>query len=510
VPALKKLLSLTALGFDSLNRRKRGSKDAAAARDSSRPLLSTNSKKHSTAGLPAITPAVLHQHTRWQALKSSGRRLLPSCCLPPRCDDEQDSLLDPQQQLQETSHAGSSADHHDAVDCKVFLLLQPQQLKQCLEEQEPSQSETCCAGPIIPAVQPAASAAGTVSAQRSTVCSAPAAALSHGPVPDSSSTPQAPSCVPAAPTDIAQLPRWSFGSTCIQNKRTHMEDCVLKIDLTDHPVFSFAQHRAGLCAVFDGHGGHQTAAYLAGNIVQHIISQGAAALQEQPKSALKHAIQCAERELLSAWVPGAGHASGSTLCLTLLIDDVLYVAHVGDSRAVLAQGANAVPLTADHKPSSPSEADRIHAADPTATVTADGYLYGELAVSRALGSAHLKADPTKRAFVAAPEVTSLQLGPADDFVLLGTDGLWDQVGSQDAVAAARRSLADRNDAAAASAALVDRAQKFGSGDNISVVVLLLHGRALSCPKATAGCLAGSRWQRQLCLVRMRQLRLVRV
>jgi hypothetical protein len=250
-------------------------------------------------------PAVLHQHTRWQALKSSGRRLLPSCCLPPGCDDKEDSLLDPQQQLQETSHAGSSADH--AVDCEVFLLLQPQQIKQDLEEQEPSQFEACCAGPIILAVQPASSAAGMVSAQQSTVRSAPAAALSHGPVPDSSSTPQAPSCVPAVPKDVAQLPRWSFGSTCIQNKRTHMEDRVLKIDLTDHPCFSFAQQRASLCAVFDGHGGHQTAAYLAGNILQHIISQGAAALQEQPKSALTHAIHCAEREVLSAWVPGAVH-----------------------------------------------------------------------------------------------------------------------------------------------------------------------------------------------------------
>jgi serine/threonine protein phosphatase PrpC len=169
----------------------------------------------------------------------------------------------------------------------------------------------------------------------------------------------------------------------------------------------------------------------------------------------------------------------------LLLDDVLHIAHVGDSRAVLAQGVKAVPLTSDHTASSAPEAERIHAADPNATVTADGYLYGELAVSRGLGSAHLKADPSKRAYVAVPEVTSIHLSPEDDFVVLATDGLWDQVSSQAAVAAARRSLAERNDAAAASEALVDRAQKLGSGDNISVVVLLLHGRGIVLPQSNS-------------------------
>jgi protein phosphatase 1L len=264
-----------------------------------------------------------------------------------------------------------------------------------------------------------------------------------------------------------------------------MEDRVLEVDLKDHPVFSFVQQRACLVAVFDGHGGHQTAEYLAGNMLQHVISQGAAALQEQPVSALKDAIHCAESQILSAWVPGAGHASGSTLCLILVMDDDLYVAHVGDSRAVLAQGAQAVPLTADHTTSSASEAQRIQAADPTVIVTGDGYLYGELAVTRGLGSAHLKADPSKRAYVATPEVISLKLGTADDFVVIASDGLWEKVGSQDAVAAARRSLADCNDAAAASKALVDRAQKLGSQDNISVVVLLLHGRGIVLPKTNS-------------------------
>jgi serine/threonine protein phosphatase PrpC len=87
--------------------------------------------------------------------------------------------------------------------------------------------------------------------------------------------------------------------------------------------------------------------------------------------------------------------------------------------------------------------------------------------------------------VATPEVKSIQLGEGDDFLLLATDGLWDQVSSADAVAAARRSLAEARDSAAAAQALVERAQKLGSLDNTSVVVVLLHDRPIVLPKSNS-------------------------
>lgn len=484
IPTLKHPFSFQ-LKLHQLKRRTRGSKDDFATTDSTQVLLSTTSLKSSTEGRPVNITACPPQQTLWH-------RLLPSCCLQPHCNDDEDScpLLDRQQHLQKTSYSDSSADY--AVECEVILRSQQPQLnpfKQYLEQQpESCQSCGCCDGrstPSASAVEPAASAAGVLSTQHNTVCNAPAAAIPCVPAPDQySSTSGVPNCASAATPESATVPSWSYGSNSVQNLRSHMEDRVLTTDLTGHPTFGFAQ-RAGLCAVFDGYGGDQTAEYLAGNLLAHIVSQGAAALQEQPGSALAHAIGCAEREVLSAWVPGAGHASGSTLCLALLIDDTLHVTHVGDSRAVLAQGAKAVALTADHKASSTSEAERICAADPSAHITADGYLYGELGVSRGLGSAHLKADPAKRAYVATPEVTSIQLGPSDDFIVLATDGLWDKVGSQDAVAAARRSLAERKDATAASEALVDRAQKLGSQDNISIVVVLLHDRGIVLPKSNS-------------------------
>jgi serine/threonine protein phosphatase PrpC len=263
-----------------------------------------------------------------------------------------------------------------------------------------------------------------------------------------------------------------------------MEDRTLSIDLSGHPAFP-GTGRAGLFAVFDGHGGEAAAEWLQHNMLPLIIQQGAAALRDEPAQALTRAIGAAEHALVSAWKRGSGHAAGSTLCLALVVDSNAYVAHVGDSRAVLGTANRAVALTADHKASSSREAQRILAADPSAAITSDGYLYGELGISRGLGSAHIKTESLKRAYVATPEVKSIELGESDDFLLLATDGLWDQVSSADAVAAARRSMAESRDPAAAAQALVERAQKLGSLDNTSVVVVLLHDRAIVLPKSNS-------------------------
>lgn len=260
-------------------------------------------------------------------------------------------------------------------------------------------------------------------------------------------------------------------------------------DLTHHPVFSFVAERAALVAVFDGHGGEEAAQHAAANMLPYLTSQGAIALREQPAAALARAISLEEAALLAAWAPQHGHAAGSTMCMLLILDSELHVAHAGDSRAVLSQGSKAVVLTRDHKPTCPSEAARIQAADPHAQVTPDGYCY-DLGVSRGLGSAHIKGDPSKCAYVATPEVNSMQLTPGDDFVVVGSDGLFDAVTSQQAVAAARRSLAAGSGPAAAAQMLAERAQKMGSSDNISVVVLLLHDRGIVLPKSNSRLFAG--------------------
>lgn len=73
-------------------------------------------------------------------------------------------------------------------------------------------------------------------------------------------------------------------------------------------------------------------------------------------------VQCSGRCAQAPTVSCRGKRYGTTAVCALLIGNVLYVAHCGDSRAVLCRDGGAAPLTRDHKPASvPAERHRIEA-----------------------------------------------------------------------------------------------------------------------------------------------------
>ena len=235
-----------------------------------------------------------------------------------------------------------------------------------------------------------------------------------------------------------------------------------------------------MVAVFDGHAGPEAADYLQDNLLNQLLKQQQL-LPINPLEALGAAVNLVEENIITEFQASSCKA-GSTLLAVLLVDDKLYIANVGDSRAVLGRGTQAQQLTRDHKPTCLQEQERIKNDHPEADVSSDGYMYGELGVARAIGSQHLKRDPSKRALVATPDLTTVQLQKEDDFVVLATDGLWDKVGNSEAVQVMRRTLAGTRDASTAASALVDRAQRLSSQDNISVVTLLLHDRQFQLPQ----------------------------
>jgi serine/threonine protein phosphatase PrpC len=277
-------------------------------------------------------------------------------------------------------------------------------------------------------------------------------------------------------------------------------------------------------------------------MLAHLSEWPPGQLAAAPGAALAAAVERAEAEIVPR-LAAAGCNAGSTLLAALLLDGALHVANVGDCRAVLARGPEAVQITTDHKPGDEAEGARIArdhvrgrspgkpaaaaeaaadgngdsggppdaarcrdqgrrgrgraapatvAADGSGAsplVSADGYLYGELAVARALGSQHLKRDPTKAGFTHTPDIFTVQLVREDDALILASDGLWDGVDNAEAVGAARRCLARGSGGAggadAAARALVDRAVRRGSTDNISVVVVALHARGVALPKTNS-------------------------
>ncbi|KAF4321257.1 hypothetical protein BBO99_00003624 [Phytophthora kernoviae] len=147
----------------------------------------------------------------------------------------------------------------------------------------------------------------------------------------------------------------------------------------------------------------------------------------------------------------------------------LYVANVGDCRAVLCTAdGDAVDLTIDHKASLSAEKERIEASGG---FVHNGRLDGILAISRGFGDLAHKQDGH---LVVTPDVIEHLVNPADQFMLLASDGLFDVLTSQQAVNFVLRKLQTHGDVQLAAQELVLKAQAYFAHDNISVVIVALN------------------------------------
>ena len=158
---------------------------------------------------------------------------------------------------------------------------------------------------------------------------------------------------------------------------------------------------------------------------------------------------------------------GSTCVAVFHRGNKLLCANVGDSRGIVARrGGVAVPISFDHKPNRPEERRRIQAAGGR-VVNCFGVprVNGVLAVSRAFGDRHLT--PVVRA---DPEIIEHDLRPGDEYVVLGSDGLWDVL-SNDEVADLTCRSADRLGCQGAAQLLTTSSSRKGSMDNTTALVI---------------------------------------
>lgn len=129
-----------------------------------------------------------------------------------------------------------------------------------------------------------------------------------------------------------------------------------------------------------------------------------------------------EEFLLEASKASPVWKDGSTAVTALAVDDVLYVANLGDSRALLCRcGDNGktsvVSLSKDHSPSQYEERMRIQKAGGTVR---EGRVLGVLEVSRSIGDGRFK----RCGVSCVPDVMRCTLTDNDRFLLLACDGLW--------------------------------------------------------------------------------------
>lgn len=184
--------------------------------------------------------------------------------------------------------------------------------------------------------------------------------------------------------------------------------------------------------------------------------------------------------------------SGTTALTIVRQGELIFVANVGDSRAVLATTSDdgnlvAVQLTIDFKPNLPQEAERIVQCNGRVFCLHDEpgvhrvWLPDEespgLAMSRAFGDYCVK----DYGLISVPEVSQRHITSKDQFVVLATDGVWDVVSNQEAVQIVS-TAPDRSKSAKCLVECAVRAWKRKrrgfAMDDISAIVLFFHNSTL--------------------------------
>lgn len=109
-----------------------------------------------------------------------------------------------------------------------------------------------------------------------------------------------------------------------------------------------------LFAVFDGHGGRDSAEYAAKQIVAKLKEK--LDNDEDPVESFKDIFNTVNNE-----IAGWAVYSGTTACVCLFRKNTLYVANVGDSRGVLISDGKVKRLTVDHNLHDTDERKRVEA-----------------------------------------------------------------------------------------------------------------------------------------------------
>lgn len=140
-----------------------------------------------------------------------------------------------------------------------------------------------------------------------------------------------------------------YGFSLVKGKANH--------PMEDYHVAKFIHvngHELGLFAIYDGHLGETVPSYLQKHLFSNILQEDE--FWTDPMRSIAKAYERTDQAILTH-SPDLGRG-GSTAVNAILIDGQrLLIANVGDSRAVLSRGGQAIQMTIDHEPN--TERDSI-------------------------------------------------------------------------------------------------------------------------------------------------------
>ncbi|CAN4109803.1 unnamed protein product [Withania somnifera] len=285
--------------------------------------------------------------------------------------------------------------------------------------------------------------------------------------------------------------------------------------------------------IYDGHGGPETSRYINDHLFQH-LKRFAAEQNSMSVDVIRKAFQATEDGFSSVvakqWPMKPQIAAVGSCCLVAVIcNSILYVANLGDSRAVLGRLMRAtgevlaIQLSAEHNACFESVRQELHSThpdDPQIVVLKHNVwrVKGLIQISRSIGDVYLKKpeynreplypkfrlrEPFKRPILSAdPSITIQELEPHDQFLILASDGLWEHLSNQEAVdivqnsprsGSARRLVktalqdaAKKREMRYSDLKKIDRGVRRHFHDDISVIVVFLDSDLVSRASSLRG------------------------
>lgn len=209
-----------------------------------------------------------------------------------------------------------------------------------------------------------------------------------------------------------------------------------------------------LFMVADGMGGHKAGDYASRTCVERIAGAVKESTRRTPVSIMEEAVSAANKKIIE---DASGNSEltgmGTTLVMAVIIENIVYVANVGDSRLYLIREGCIRQITEDH------------------SLVEEMVRNGEIKKEEA--RLHPNKNIITRAIGAARQVTAdyfeIEIGQGD-FVLLCSDGLSNMIEDQEMLSIVKD---NGEDIRAAGEMLVETANRAGGKDNISIILIKL-------------------------------------
>uniref|UniRef100_A0A7N0VEJ6 protein-serine/threonine phosphatase n=2 Tax=Kalanchoe fedtschenkoi TaxID=63787 RepID=A0A7N0VEJ6_KALFE len=244
-----------------------------------------------------------------------------------------------------------------------------------------------------------------------------------------------------------------YGFSLVKGRANH--------PMEDYHVAKFVKSQGrelGLFAIYDGHLGDNVPAYLQKNLFNNIIKDEE--FWTDTKKAISKVYEQTDEAILSH-NPDLGRGGSTAVTAILVNGEKLWIANIGDSRAVLSKRGKAIQMSIDHEPNFERSSIERRGGFVSNMPGDVARVNGQLAVSRAFGDKNLKSH-----LRSDPDIQFANIDRDTELLILASDGLWKVMSNQEAVDIAIKI----KDPLKAAKQLAAEALKRESKDDISCIV----------------------------------------